>query len=786
MARKDVRESIADAIEWLAFTQEVWQKQRDREDEDLAFQSAEGAWPDDVIKQRGPVAAVGKLPALPGRPMLSVATLDEPVALVAAEERKAHLGVQIAALDTDADDDTSDILQGIYRTIERDSRAPNVRSWAYQRALWAGWGVYRVSKKYDPYGGHPFDQKLVLERILYQEHVILDAFARQPDWSDMRRAMVIDDMPWQDYKRKYRKSKVARAGVDGLTALNGNYPTWIGLGDGTAAKKSVRIAEEWWVEITERTYVLLDDGSVAPEDDIPEGREAVTGDEARSAVQEERRVFHRVINCQEELEPTTEWDGQYIPLIPAIGRELQPVKGKRQWNGMVANAKDAVRLTNYAASGAIEMAALEPRAPFELDPEQIEGYEDWWATSNIRNWPYLPHHRIVRGHDMGPPPRVQADVAKMGPSMQLLAMGRQFVQTATAIYPPALGENTPAHRSGRAISALQDQSLQANTPYLDNLANVSMQYEAMVILDLIPHIYDRPGRLLRIADADDPKKSTSVILNAPFMPHPTTGRPIALPMDTPDQEAITRGMVADPRHPAKHHDLSKGRYGVSVTVGKAKPTRNAEGSDALSALMQAEPQLVPLLGPEWARFQDFPGHDTVAALLTKFREHLMPWLDEPPGGAPDPKQLAVENAMLKQQLAMAAKTVEGKVIEQKGKLAVTRVQEQAETERARAANETKLAVAALESKVETLQNMLQIFFEERGRLGTQVHDAVQAGLDRGHDALMASGEHQAAMTQLQAAPLAAPTEPPGAAAAGPGGTVPAQPPGPADGNGAGG
>src|SRR5215471_7351127 len=163
MARKDVRESIQDAMDWLAFTSEVYKRQRSREDEDLQFQNAEGAWPKEVLEQRGPVAAQGKLPALPGRPNLSVASIDEPVALVAAEERKSDLGVKISALSEDADDDTSQVLQGIYRTIERESRAQTVRSWAYNRALWAGWGVYRVTKKYDPYGGHPFDQRILLE-----------------------------------------------------------------------------------------------------------------------------------------------------------------------------------------------------------------------------------------------------------------------------------------------------------------------------------------------------------------------------------------------------------------------------------------------------------------------------------------------------------------------------------------------------------------------------------------------------------------------------------------------
>jgi hypothetical protein len=786
-SRTDITDSIADAIDWLKFTKSVFDAQRKRENEDLEFQTAEGAWPDDVSRQRAAQPPSGKLPALPARPMLSVASIDEPIALVAAEERKAHLGVTIHPLSEEATDDTAQVLQGLYRSIETDSHASNVRSWSYQRSLWAGWGVYRVSKQFDPYGGHPFDQKIVLERILFQANVFLDPFARKPDWSDMRRAMVVDDLPWPIYKEKYPKSQVAKYGMTGLEDISAEYPEWANRGDKDDETATVRIVEEWRIEVTELRHLLLDDGSTAREDHIPEGRMAVEGDEARYAIEEVRRVFWRVINAREELEPEQEWDGQYIPLIATIGRELQPVKGKRQWLGMVSNAKDAVRLTNYAASGAIEMAALEPRAPFELDPEQIEGYEAWWDQSNLRNFPYLPVHRFVRGQPVEPPQRVQADVSRMGPSMQLLGMGRQFVQAATAIYPPALGENTPAHRSGRAITALQDQSLQANTPYLDNLASVSMPYEATVVLDLIPHVYDRPGRVARILD--DQNRSQQVVLNAPFTPDPATGRPRALPTGTPDEQSLASRMVNDPNNPAKQYDLSKGRYGVSVTIGQGKSSRMQAGNDAISQLMQADPALVPVLGPEWAKFQDFPGSDTIAKLLTKMRDHMMPWLsDQPMAAAMDPQKLMAENQQLKQQLGLAGQTLQTKQIEQQGKLQVTRMQEDAETQRAREANETKITVAALGSKVESLSNLMQLFMEERGRLGSQAHeatqsaldrtqegqmaggDALQAALQRRHDATMASGQQQATMQQAV---------PPGAPAGGP----PVPPTGPGEGNG---
>ena len=187
--------------------------------------------------------------------------------------------------------------------------------------------------------------------------------------------------------------------------------------------------------------------------------------------------------------------------------------------------------------------------------------------------------------------------------------------------------------------------------------------------------------------------------------------------------------------------------------------------------MQADPALVPVLGPEWAKFQDFPGSETVAKLLTKMRDHTMPWLsDTPVDTAMDPQRLMAENQQLKQQLGMATQALNTKAIEQKGKLQIAQVQEDAETQRARAANETKITVAALTGKFETLANAMQLFLEERARLGEQTSDAMQnaldrlqetrmatadqgqAALDRAHEAAMGAADHASAMAQIAATP----------------------------------
>jgi len=319
-------------------------------------------------------------------------------------------------------------------------------------------------------------------------------------------------------------------------------------------------------------------------------------------------------------------------------------------------------------------------------------------------------------------------VSRLSPSMELLRMGRDFVQTATAKFGPSLGQQTPAHRSGRAIEALQDQSVQASSNYLDNLVQITMPYEAMVVLDLIPEIYDRPGRVATILDENE--KPSQVMLNAPFAPGPN-GRPMTA---TPEQ-------VADTNHPAKHFDLSKGRYGVSITVGKKSASRLQAGADAIGAIIEADPQMLPLVGPEWMRFQDFPGKDALEKVLRKQRDHQFPWLSDAPD-AQMPQQLAQAQQqiqMLTQQLQQASELAD----KNRTTLEVTRMKEMAESDRAAKDREVKLAVAELGAKVDRMA----LFLEERARVGSQQHEASMAAMEHANTLQQNDQMHGQALAQ---------------------------------------
>src|SRR5438093_7277475 len=287
---------VQEALDRFQICVQAEAQQRQREIDDLKFQVPELQWPAEVRDQRTAQTVNGI--ALAARPMLAIPKLDQPIQLVLNQEKAAHLGVQVHPLTEEADDDTAEVLQGLYRAIEVDSRANLARSWAFERAVKAGRGAYRILKEYDDDSDHPSDQKIVIKRIYEQGAVYFDPAASEPDASDAADAFVADDIPLSRYRREHPKSTLARYSDEEFIALGNERPDWVtGEGDGRA----VRVVEYFKVEYQTET-VTWEGGT----------REKQT-----------RVVRWYKLNAVEVLEEQV-WDGRYIPLVPTVRRELTP------------------------------------------------------------------------------------------------------------------------------------------------------------------------------------------------------------------------------------------------------------------------------------------------------------------------------------------------------------------------------------------------------------------------------------------------------------------------------
>ena len=709
-------------------------KQRLREYDDLRFQVPEMQWPDDVRAQRS-AQIINNIP-IPARPMLSVPKLDQPIQLVLNAERSANLGVTVKPLSSDANDDTAEVLQGLYRRIEVDSRASLARSWGYARAAKCGTGHYRVLAVYDPDGAHPSDQKLVIKRLFHQECVRWDPYHQEPDCSDAEYCFVEEWVPRDRYQRLYPDSEIGAFTDAEFTDAIKEFPDWM---RDDPKGQAVLVVEYFRKTYEDVTLTVFEDGGYGYAEDEPKRKRAV-GPTAYSRQEQRAKILWSKLNAKEELEHE-QLPIRYIPIVRVVGRELIPFDGERRITGIIGPNKDAQRLFNYAASNAVELAALEPKAPFVLDPQQIEGYEALWQEANTRNLPYLPINLRIGGQVMGPPQRMQVDAGRLGPSMALMAQAGDFIHSGTGAFEPTLGQDSSRARTGRAVLALQQQHDQGSSDFLDNLAEVSMTYEAKVVLDWIPYIYDRPGRVERVLDLED--RTRTVMLNQPYL-IASGGQPQALNGPAPQG--------TDPRD-VKHYDLKKGRYAVAVSIGKAYKTRLDEGNDMLAQLFQAEPALFQILGDIWLDFQSWPGHHQAAERVKKM---LPPPLQEPSSG--DVANAAKENQQLKaqlqqvgMQLQQAGKIIEQKQVESMAKIAVQKIQSSSDLQRAQMDNATKIALARINAGKARYEADLEAQ-EERIALGVELaSDAMEADKGRAHDVALAASQHAQALDQAQVA-----------------------------------
>ncbi len=117
----------------------------------------------------------------------------------------------------------------------------------------------------------------------------------------------------------------------------------------------------------------------------------------------------------------------------------------------------------------------------------------------------------------------------------------------------------------------------------------------------------------------------------------------------------------------------------------------------------------------------------------------------PPEGqqqpTPQEQQLQQQVQQLTQQLQKAGMVIQTKQVEVQGKKDIVQMQEQGETLRDQAANEVKIAVAEIAAQAKQSLLDMQLFYEERARLGIQQHEIAHDAADAAHELRMTGHDH---------------------------------------------
>ena len=155
---------------------------RDMALDDLRFSEGD-QWPDAVKAQR----------ERERRPCLTINNVPVYVRQIVNDIRQIRPAIKVRPVDSAADPETAEIMNGLVRAIEADSSAESAYDWGAEYAVRSGVGYWRVDTEYE----HPqtFDQILKVKRIRNVFSVYLDPAAEEQDGSDAMWGFISTKLP---------------------------------------------------------------------------------------------------------------------------------------------------------------------------------------------------------------------------------------------------------------------------------------------------------------------------------------------------------------------------------------------------------------------------------------------------------------------------------------------------------------------------------------------------------------------------------------------------------------
>jgi|10_taG_2_1085330.scaffolds.fasta_scaffold10934_5 hypothetical protein len=645
-------------------------EQRDEGEKDLRFLNLEQWDPQDERDRDD-------------RPTLVIDQIGEPFRQLLSRQKAAKPSILAVPVDSGADIDTAEVYQGLIRHIENKGHAKTARDEAFKSAVSVGFGYYRIVTEYENEGDTTapmdsmFDQSIKYQAIENPMSVFRDPSCPLHAPEQCRFVFIVEDMPKSEFERRYPHAAATHADAFQSTGLE--MPEWY-------PENSVRVADYFYTETTkgpEVALVRLGDKSefTVWADQIPEGVEVI----------QRRRLMKRTVKLAkisgaDILEGNgsktagRDWPGMFIPVIPMWGESLV-VGGKRTLRGIVRAARDPQRMYNYQCSELVYELALSPKSKVLAPVEAIEGLEDMWKEAARLPFPALLSKAFdAEGRPLPTPQVAQfTDPNKIQALVVAINQHKSDLRTTTGWYDATDPNRSGADQSGRAILARKEAQFEGTASYQDNFGQ-SLIYEGMILLDLIPKIYHRPGRVLRLAGLEDDSQSEMATLG--------------------DRYVGEKGVQ-------RLYDWGVGRYDVAVTVGASYTTRRQEAAAWQLDLMKVlPPEMAASMAPIAVKNIDGPGNQEISKRLN---QTLPPELqgDKDQEQQPIPPEVQQQMQQAKQMIQQLTQ----RVTELSGSIEMDQVKAEKDLTRTRESDETKERIARIQAETDIARTRMELIKE---------------------------------------------------------------------------
>jgi hypothetical protein len=541
------------------------------EDIKFAYNIEEGQWPQSIRDERDKE----------DRPFLTANKLNKFVKQVANRERDMRMAGDVEPVDDIADPFMAKVIDGIIREIEYRSDSQEIYTSAGEQAVAGGFGYWRYKTQYLP---DSFDQEIIHEWIENQFSCYMDPKGQY--------AFIREGMTKAEYERRFP----GKNAISFDTAGRGDHwELWY-------EDDKVFIAEYFFKEPVTKTLVRIRNqfGNTINEYLDKEVTREWLAENGWEIIREEKRKTHKVMWCKlsgAEVLEMQEWPGMEIPIVEVVGDKVN-IQGKVYKRSLIRDAKSMQQMFNYWLTATTETVALQPKAPFIADAEQIGPYKKMWDNANKKNLPYLLYDDKGRGvkPQRQPGPQVPPGTAYM------MDVADANIKDTLGMYEPTLGEQGN-ERSGRAIFARKESADTGTYHFPDNLRRAILR-GVKILIDLIPKIYDG-DRVVRLRDYS--VKDNNLVQGQ------GADASIRINFEGPiDMETGKRILI---------NDISAGKYDFRADIKKSS-TRRQEAADFMMQSVQYAPNYAHIILPLAYEYQDFPGAQEIANGIRQVNQQM--------------------------------------------------------------------------------------------------------------------------------------------------------------------
>ena len=414
---------------------------------------------------------------------------------VMADVNANPVSVDFEPVDEDRED-AAELMDGLYRTTERENTSIEAFNNAVNEAIVCGFGAWEVYSTYKTLRNGN-DQQVIRRKPIYEanNNVFFDPNAKLLDKSDATYVSVLQAYTVDGYEILHEE--LTGEDADPVTPESFGAPEQSYTFPWFTGNKHVYIARFYHKnKVKDKVFTMID----------PLGQELVVRESDLAEIMDDMLdAAYQIIDTKEiERFEVTQYiasgreilkeeviAGESLPIIPTYG-ERAYIEDQEVYRGITRLAKDPQRLRNFQMSYLADIVSRSPRNKPIFLPEQIQGFEYMYEESGSdNNYSYLLQNRkTVDGQEL--PIGAAGELPEQRMPQALGAMIELSKSAIEDVANPGLPQDlADPDLSGKAVVALQNRIDMQSMIYQDNLKHAK-RWDGVVYSQIASEVIDTP------------------------------------------------------------------------------------------------------------------------------------------------------------------------------------------------------------------------------------------------------------------------------------------------------